>query len=114
MWIVLGFLAKERDEVFNSIKLGRVAHGMPAFSEGLSDEMIGQLTDYILSLDVMVPLVDESHITTNGLEISEVQKFKVDTVVEGLVVPWGLEFLPNGDYIDFSLRECRRLISFYN
>ncbi len=90
---------KERDEVFNSIKLGRVAHGMPAFSEGLSDEMIGQLTDYILSLDVMVPLVDESHTTTNGLEISEVQKFKVDTVVEGLDVPWGLEFLPNGDLL---------------
>ncbi len=88
-----------KDEVFNSIKLGRVAHGMPAFEAGLSDEVIQQLTDYILELSEMVPLVENQHETIDGIEVSEVQKFKVDTVVEGLDVPWGLEFLPNGDLL---------------
>ncbi len=87
------------DEVFKSIKLGRVAHGMPAFSEGLSDEVIQQLTDYILQLSEMVPLVEQQHESSDGIEVSEVQKFKVDTIVEGLDVPWGLEFLPNGDLL---------------
>lgn len=30
---------------------------------------------------------------------SEVQRFIVDTVVSGIGIPWGLEFLPNGDLL---------------
>ncbi len=89
----------QKDEVIKSIKYGRVAHGMPAFEKGMSDELIEQLTNYILTLDKMVPLVKEAHTNVDGVEISEEQNFRVDTIVEGLDVPWGIEFLPNGDLL---------------
>ncbi|WP_066631199.1 PQQ-dependent sugar dehydrogenase [Labilibacter marinus] len=90
----------EKDDLFNSIKHGRVAHGMPSFSDGLSDSAIYVLTDYILGLSTMVPLLDDETVNSqDGIVISESQKFKVDTVVSGLEVPWGLEFLPNGDLL---------------
>ncbi len=88
-----------REDVFKSIKHGRIAHGMPSFSEGLGDETIYALADYILSLEEMVPLGDEHEATMDGVEITQQQKFRVDTVVSGLEVPWGLEFLPNGDLL---------------
>ena len=34
-----------------------------------------------------------------GLIQSEVQTFKLDTIVKGLEIPWGLDFLPNGDLL---------------
>lgn len=91
---------KGRDELFKSIKYGRVAYGMPAFAEGLTDTTIYDLVDYILKMD-MKPLVNTDLITVHeeGVEQSEDMKFRVDTVVDGLDVPWGLEFLPNGDLL---------------
>ena len=44
----------------------------------------------------------------NDVVESEVQKFLVDTVLSGLNVPWGLEFLPNGDLL-ISERERKLL-----
>ncbi|TLX76522.1 PQQ-dependent sugar dehydrogenase [Labilibacter sediminis] len=89
-----------RDDVFKSIKHGRVAHGMPSFNQGFTDEEIYQLADYILGLSAMVKLSDkEPSKNTSGIEKSKVQKFRVDTVVTGLEVPWGMEFLPNGDIL---------------
>ncbi|WP_430933407.1 PQQ-dependent sugar dehydrogenase [Saccharicrinis sp. 156] len=89
-----------REDLYKSIKLGRVAHGMPGFADGMSDTTIYALVDYILSLDTMVPLGEDEDIANqDGVVDSEDQKFRVDTVVEGLEVPWGLEFLPNGDLL---------------
>ena len=89
-----------REDVIKSIKNGRVAHGMPSFNDGLSDKVIEGMADYILGLQKMVPLSEKGHIVgADGIEHSEVLKFKVDTVVSGLDVPWGLEFLPNGDLL---------------
>ena len=90
----------ERGDLFKSIKHGRVAYGMPAFAEGLSDSVIYSLADYILGLSEMVPLIDDALLPEEkGVVNSMHQKFVVDTVVSGLDVPWGLEFLPNGDLL---------------
>ena len=87
-----------RDDIFKSIKEGKLEHGMPGFGGGLTDAAIYDLTDYIMELKVMPPLGDgeDAH---NPIVVSESQKFRVDTVVSGLQVPWGLEFLPNGDLL---------------
>jgi len=85
----------KKDEIINSIKHGRVSYGMPAFSGGLNEQQIIDITDYIISL---ASLKKSKVVEVKSSEIvkSEDQIFKVDTVVTGLDVPWGLEFLPNG------------------
>lgn len=89
-----------RDEIFNSIKHGRIAYGMPAFTAGLKDKDIYALTDYILAMQKQQSLIPEEHQpAATGLEVSEELTFKVDTVLSGLDVPWGLEFLPGGDLL---------------
>ena len=86
-----------KDDLFKSIKHGRVAHGMPSFKNGLSDTTIYSLVDYILELKEMVPIVDDDN--NLDIEISQSLKFRVDTIVSELDVPWGLEFLPNGELL---------------
>ncbi len=89
-----------KEDLFKSIKNGRVAHGMPSFADGLSDKAIYTLADYILGLSKMVALGDDDVVLNKqGLVESESQRFRVDTVVTGLDVPWGIEFLPSGDLL---------------
>ncbi|MBK3517070.1 PQQ-dependent sugar dehydrogenase [Carboxylicivirga marina] len=87
-----------KDEIINSIKLGRVSFGMPSFKEGLNDDQIEELADYILLLAKQKTLTTDKT-ASSAIHQSEVQTFKVDTVVRGLDVPWGLEFLPDGSLL---------------
>ncbi|TRX65913.1 PQQ-dependent sugar dehydrogenase [Carboxylicivirga sp. M1479] len=89
----------DKKEIIKSIQHGRVSYGMPAFSDGLSIQQIDLLADYILSLkeeekDNSTSLISEVQIIE-----SEVQTFRIDTVVTGLDVPWGMAFLPSGDIL---------------
>ena len=84
-----------KDEIINSIKLGRISYGMPAFEKGLTDKEIEQLADYILTLSESETKETTEPSASAEIHKSEVQSFRVDTVVSGLDVPWGLEFLPN-------------------
>ena len=85
------------NEVFNSIKFGNDDDGMPAYKEVLSDKDIRELTDYILK-SIEGKTKDEFNEAVNlaGLIESEEQKFRLDTVVTGLSIPWGMTFLPDG------------------
>lgn len=90
----------EREDIFKSIKYGRVSYGMPAFADGFKDDEIYGLADYILSIsNQQADGVETTHLNTSGIEKSDVQTFQIETVVSGLEVPWGLEFLPNGDLL---------------
>ncbi len=94
------FFGNSRDEIFNSIKNGRQSYGMPSFSAGLKDEQIYGLADYITELSAKSAGADDNYMVSEaGVHHSQVQDFTVETVVDGLDVPWGLEFLPNGDLI---------------
>jgi len=89
---------EDNASAFISIKNGIEDIGMPAFVKTFTDEEIHALAQYVKEgipdknmLKPAVPL--------NGIILSEVQRFTVDTVVTGLNVPWGLAFLPNGDLL---------------
>lgn len=89
----------ENTSAVKSIKNGIENMGMPAFEKTFTNAEIAELAAYIKE---GVPL-DRSKlqpaVAPGGIMESEVQLFKVDTVVTGLKVPWGLAFLPDGDLL---------------
>lgn len=88
------------DEVFAAIKYGNDDDGMPAYDTTFTDKEIYELTDYILNNAARIA-ANQSHKTPALSDVirSKNLAFRVDTVVSGLDIPWGLEFLPNGDML---------------
>lgn len=86
------------EDIFRSIKFGQPELGMPAFEKGFTDKELYALTDYIIELSKDEKLKYQIS-SSSKIHDSEVQKFRVDTIVSGLESPWGLEFLPNGDLL---------------
>ena len=86
------------DAVFKSIKFGQIDIGMPGFEKTFDDEEIMALTKYVINA---VPKKDKPVEKTESKAIHKTEElsFKVDTVVSGLEIPWGLEFLPGGDLL---------------
>lgn len=85
--------------IIHSITFGQEEMGMPGFEVTFSADEISALAEYVKK---GVPEDKESlkpALSGNQVVESEEQKFIVDTVVSGLGVPWGLEFLPNGDLL---------------
>lgn len=86
------------EDIFRSIKFGQPELGMPAFKEGFTDKELYALSGYIIELSKDEKLKEQIAYPSKIHE-SEIQKFRVDTIVNGLKSPWGLEFLPNGDLL---------------
>lgn len=84
--------------ISNSIKNGQDEMGMPSFAAAFNDAEIDALAAYIKrggnskqSITAGTP--------KPGIIESRDQKFIVDTVVSGLEIPWGLDFLPDGSML---------------
>lgn len=87
------------DAAITSIKLGREDIGMPGFAETFTEKEIRELAIYVRS---QVPLNrpgSEVALKPDRIVKSKKQSFIIDTIVSGLDVPWGMEFLPNGDML---------------
>lgn len=83
-----------------SIKYGIEDIGMPAFQKTFSDAEIEALAAYVKKGIPEDRSKLQPALTTEGETTeSEVHKFKIETVVDGLKVPWGMVFLPNGDLL---------------
>jgi glucose/arabinose dehydrogenase/cytochrome c5 len=91
---------KTRDSLMISIKNGYPDAGMPPWGQALSHEDIEDLVSYILTGIENVELYGftEEKLTSNIFESEDV-KFSLDTIFSGIEVPWGLEFLPDGDLL---------------
>ncbi len=87
------------DNVVRSIRLGREEMGMPAFGVTFSEDEIRALAAYVKAGVSENPDKLKPALSEGDLVESEQQTFLVDTVVSGLHVPWGLEFLPSGDLL---------------
>lgn len=95
-----------------SIREGRPSAGMPPFKAALSDRQIASLVVFIRE---QAGAARQQALPTPTVEIgrvfeSERQAFKLETVIDGLETPWGLEFLPDGRLI-FTEREGRLRIA---
>jgi len=89
----------KKEDLFKTVKLGRPNEGMPAFGESLADKEINALADYILN---GIKNVDKYK--ANDQPISDVFKteemtIKLEPVVEGLDIPWGMAFLPGSEML---------------
>ncbi|NBC83144.1 MAG: PQQ-dependent sugar dehydrogenase [Bacteroidetes bacterium] len=91
--------ANNPEEIAQIIKQGEDEMGMPAFGKALSDKEINRLTDYILSKSKQLAEAPESDASDQSNQIYDEPEFWVETMVTGLEIPWGLEFLPNGDML---------------
>lgn len=87
------------EAAFNSIKYGQEEMGMPAFEATFSDDEIAALAGYIRTAVPREGLSNQAALTPDRIVESRRQRFIVDTVVTGLDVPWGMEFLPGGDIL---------------
>ena len=90
--------AQNRDEIEEVIKNGIVANGMPAFKDTLSDEQIASLANFITTIQDFGETHARQSIASfeNKVFESELEKFAVEIVANGLETPWSFAFLPDG------------------
>jgi aldose sugar dehydrogenase len=89
-----------REDLFKAIKYGYENEGMPGYDTTFTDEETYELSDYILTgienlkrYDFKSEPVKENFFSSKDIDI------RLDTVVKGIGVAWGMTFLPNGDLI---------------
>ncbi|MCB0535354.1 MAG: PQQ-dependent sugar dehydrogenase, partial [Saprospiraceae bacterium] len=79
------------DELDAAIKNGDTDKGMPGFKVSLTENTIHELSLFIKNYDYEADYVAEVKEAGKG--------YTVETVVDGLEIPWGMEFLPDGDML---------------
>jgi len=72
---------------------------MQGFENVLSHDEIRALTEYILAVSKETEIkTSENNQPKNGIYGTDF-KYRAELVVGGLEIPWGIEFLPNGDLL---------------
>ncbi len=72
---------------------------MQGFENVLSHDEIRALTEYLLAVSKESEIKDsENNQPKDGIYGSDF-KYRAEVVVDGLEIPWGIEFLPNGDLL---------------
>lgn len=89
----------KKEDLFKTVKLGRTDVGMPAFGGSLTDNEINALADYILNGIKNVNKYTAKEEPVSDVFKTEEMTIKLETVAEGLDVPWGMAFLPGGDML---------------
>lgn len=86
-------------DLVKAIRHGYPDEGMPAFDAAFSDEEITGLADYILTgiKNVNRYMIDDKP-ESNTFK-TEKLTIRLDAVVEGLNVPWGIAFLPGKELL---------------
>ncbi len=89
-----------REDLFKAIKYGYENEGMPAYDTTFTDEETYELSAYILTgienlkrYDFKNEPIKENFFPSKNIDI------RLDTVVKGIGIAWGMAFLPNGDLL---------------
>ncbi|MEL6624912.1 MAG: PQQ-dependent sugar dehydrogenase [Bacteroidota bacterium] len=91
---------KSWNTVFTGIKEGYPDGGMPAYGETFTDKEIAALVNYILTgIEKTTIKSFQSPTPPQGIIQTQDYKVRIDTVVGGIDVPWGIAFLPDGDML---------------
>ena len=87
------------DSLFHAIKIGYPDEGMPGFDSAFTDKEITALSEYILKGVQNVKACNFKAAPKSNIYKDGSVSVRVDTVMSGLPVPWGLAFLPEGGYL---------------
>lgn len=78
---------------------GIAADGMPGYDSVLSRDEIRALSEYILAesknREISKTIAEKDDNEVYGTDV----KYKAEVLADGLEIPWGIEFLPNGDLL---------------
>jgi len=88
------------NEVNRAIRYGHIFMENVDFVKTFPDSAFNKLTDYIL-VSLEQKTIESFAVDTDysGVVESEQLSFRIDTIVKGLEIPWGIDFLPNGDIL---------------
>lgn len=91
--------AKTPAKIEQIIAKGISNEGMPGFETELSHDEIRALGEYILAESKTKAIsLSVNNAPNDGIYGSDL-KYKAEVVLDGLQIPWGIEFLPNGDML---------------
>ena len=101
------FAGEDREAMFNMpleqmvaiIRDGDRNTGMPAFGDALSPDDINDIATYILTDMREASKNFEYRPAMDPIQRSEKLAFRLDTLITGLQVPWGMLWLPDGDML---------------
>ncbi len=90
---------KNPGKIETIIAEGIQQEGMPGFKTMLSKDEIRALGEYVLAESKSRSIEKSTaQLPTDGVYGSDF-KYKAEVVVDNLEIPWGIEFLPNGDLL---------------
>lgn len=88
---------KTDDKIVKTILKGDAAHGMPAFSKTVNNAEAEALVVYIheVSTHAIDPQPGRDRPIPTEVQQSERHAYRIESIAEGLDVPWSLTFLPD-------------------
>jgi len=96
----------------NRIRVGDEQDGMPPFQAAMSDAEITALAEYLkLNIDNLSVYDFGERPDITQVFQSEKLDFKLEVVADGMEVPWGMAFLPNGGMLVTDRNGTMYLIS---
>ncbi len=101
------FVGEDREAMFNMpvdqmvaiIRDGDLNTGMPAFGDALSADEISDIATYILTDMKEASRTFDYRPAMDPVQRTERLTFRLDTLITGLEVPWGMVWLPDGDML---------------